>query len=93
MGESIKEECLSYFVTKETFNGLLKYLLPIIGFFMAGAFAYGWNEIVDRSTMKSTVLEIKNKQVFLSDSILTKLTSQSSTYVMLNEKLDALLRR
>jgi len=93
MGESIKEECLKYFITKETFHTLLKYMLPILAFFMTGACAYAVNEIKDRNVIKTDISILQNKQEFMTDTVISRLTQQAVTYAMLNNKLDSLLKK
>ena len=93
MGESIKEECLGFFVTKDTFHGLLKYLIPVLAFFMTGACAYAVNEINDRSKMKSNIGILQNKQEFMADTVISKLTQQAVVYATLDRKLDSLLKK
>jgi hypothetical protein len=93
VGESIKEECLKYFVTKETFYSLLKYLIPIIAFFMTGACAFALNELKDRNTIKCDVSSLQRRQEFMSDTVINQLTRQAAVYAQLNSKLDKLLEK
>lgn len=93
MGESIKEECLKYFITKETFYALLKYLIPVLAFFMTGACAFAINELKDRSEIKGTISAIQRKQDFMGDTVIAKLSQQGQIYGRLETKLDSLLKK
>jgi len=93
MGESIKEECLKFFLTKETFYTLLKYLLPVMAFFMVGAVTYGINELNDRRIIKTDIILIQKKQDFMADTVIKQLTRQAIVYDRLETKLDTLLRK
>jgi hypothetical protein len=93
MGESIKEECLKFFLTKETFYALLKYLIPILAFFMVSAVTYGINEMKDRNIIKTNIHLIQKKQDFMTDTVINQLTRQSAVYTRLETKLDTLLRK
>lgn len=85
MGCPLKEDCLTYFLPKETFtNVVYKILFPAFGTVLTAVFLYAWGEITDRSKMKSDIGAINNTQQEYLESV-------KQGQKQLSEKLDKLL--
>jgi hypothetical protein len=69
----IKEACMKAFLSKDTFNTLLKYAAPILTAFMAATITYGFANARTNEKQDQRILITENTQHHLDSLISAKL--------------------